>query len=182
MRPPRPRTSLPRLAAALAGCGGAKSADVDRCAGVACGAHAACLDGGTSGVCACDPGYTGDPAAGCTASASPALGGCAVFPPDHLFNTPIDGLRSLPVRRLHGHPRRRALHPDLAPPSTSQRRVLRHPFNVVHGDALGLEPHLLRRRLAGGERLRRRAGARRAERPCTGAALVPVFRCRPRRS
>lgn len=70
---------------------------------------------------------------------SPALGGCTLFPANHIFNTPID---SLPV-----HPSSAAflttignhnLHLDLGqtvdPTSSTYYGI---PYNVVHGAALG---------------------------------------------
>ncbi|MGI5862172.1 MAG: lamin tail domain-containing protein [Myxococcales bacterium] len=54
------------LAAALmaAGCGG----DENKCEGVTCGANAKCDE--SSGRCACEPGFEGDPGLGCTAATS----------------------------------------------------------------------------------------------------------------
>lgn len=126
------------LAAVLGGCGGDRPAPADHCAGVTCGAHAACLDSGRAGACTCDPGFGGDPVAGCVASASPAVGGCPLFPADHLFNTPIDGL---PV-----HPRSAAflatvgdhgLHLDLGT-TVDQASATYYgiPYNVVRGGTL----------------------------------------------
>jgi len=126
------------LAAALSGCGGGRAAPIDHCAGVSCGANAACLDSGRAGACTCHPGFTGDPVAGCVASAAPTVGGCPLFPADHLFNTPIDGL---PV-----HPRSAAflatigdhgLHLDLGT-TVDQASATYYgiPYNVVHGDTL----------------------------------------------
>lgn len=145
----RPAPTVPTLALAAAlgaallpGCGGGRAAPVDRCAGVTCGANAACLDSGTAGACTCHPGFTGDAAAGCVASAAPAVGGCPLFPADHLFNTPID--------RLPVHPQSAAflatvgdhrLHLDLGttvdPGSDTYYGI---PYNVVRGATLGWSP------------------------------------------
>jgi len=122
------------VAAALAACGGGKAAP-DPCAAVTCGAHAGCVAGG----CACHPGYTGDAAAGCVPSASPAVGGCALFPADHLFNTPIDGLPVHPdsaglLATIGDH----RLHLDLG--TTVDQASARYygiPYNVVRGASLG---------------------------------------------
>jgi hypothetical protein len=133
-----PSAALLALAAPwLASCSQGTPA-VDHCAGVACGTHAACLDSGTRGACVCDPGFAGDAAVACLASAAPTLGGCALFPADHLFNTPID---ALPV-----HPQSAAylatigshrLHLDLGttvdPASASYWGI---PYNVVSGASL----------------------------------------------
>lgn len=122
------------LAAALAACGGGR-AEADPCAAVTCGAHAGCVAGG----CACHPGYTGDAAAGCAPSPAPAVGGCGLFPADHLFNTPIDGLPVHPdsaafLATIGDH----RLHLDLGttvdPASAAYYGI---PYEVVRGGALG---------------------------------------------
>lgn len=126
----------------LAACGGGASAPVDHCAGVTCGSHASCLDSGLAGACACDPGFAGDAATACQPSAAPAVGGCALFPPDHLFNTPIDALPVHPqsaafLAALGDHP----LHLDLGT-TLDQARADYYgiPYNVVRGGALAWSP------------------------------------------
>ncbi len=132
------------LAALLSGCAGsgAAPARVDRCKGVACGTHASCLDDGARGACACDPGFTGDPVAGCAASAVAAIAGCAIFPADHLFNTPIDGLPVHPdsaayLAAVGAHP----LHLDLGTTTDpAQPGYYGIPYNVVRGATLAWSP------------------------------------------
>lgn len=142
LRAPARRILALWLAAAVAGCGGAASPQRDPCAGVTCGPHASCVDGGAAGRCTCDPGHAGDPAAGCTASAAPALGGCQLFPADHLFNTPVDALPVHPesaafLATIGSH----RLHLDLGtttdPASASYYGI---PYNVVRGGAMAWSP------------------------------------------
>jgi hypothetical protein len=76
----------------------------------------------------------GTPASG----ASPTIAGCAIFPPNHLFNTPIDGLPA------HGNSQdfmkavgTRNIHLDLGvsvdPKSEEYYGI---PYNVVHGSSM----------------------------------------------
>ena len=128
--------------AAACGGGGAPTPKVDHCAAVTCGAHASCLDSGVAGACTCDPGYAGDAAAGCQASAAPTLGGCALFPADHLFNTPIDALPAHPQSASYlGTLGDHALHLDLGT-TVDQASPTYYgiPFNVVRGATLAWSP------------------------------------------
>jgi len=135
MRPVLPAAALLALAAALA-CGGSLIPSVqppppaDPCLGVSCSAHASCA----GGACVCDPGYTG-PATACVASASPSLGGCALFPADHLFNTPIDGFpvhasSAAFLARIGNHTLHLDLGQDVNPASNAYYGI---PYNVVSG-------------------------------------------------
>lgn len=136
--------SLAALAFALAlqACGGGAAAPVDRCAGVACGANAGCLDSGAAGACVCHPGFAGDPVAGCAASAGPTLGGCPLFPADHLFNTPIDALPVHPgsagfLATIGDHRLHLDLGTTLDQASASYWGI---PWNVVSGGSLAWSP------------------------------------------
>jgi len=132
------RLLLAPLLAALA-CGGSllprvpPQPPVDPCANVSCSTHASCQ----GGACLCHPGYTG-PATACVASTSPSLGGCAIFPADHVFNTPIDGfpvhassaalLARIGDRRLHLD-----LGQDANPASATYYGI---PYNVAPGGSI----------------------------------------------
>jgi hypothetical protein len=141
----RPLWPAPALLLALAACGAAATHPpgqpaADRCAGVTCSGHGACLP--ASGTCRCDPGYLGDGATACTASQVPALGGCPLFPADHLFNTPIDQLAVHPqsaafMATIGSHP----LHLDLGQTvDQASGTYYGIPFNVVHGASLTWTP------------------------------------------
>jgi len=132
--PVRPALLLPLLAALA--CGRSLIPELpalDPCAAVTCLAHASCQ----GGACVCDPGYTG-PATACVQSASSSLGGCALFPADHLFHTPIDGfpvhassaafLASIGDQRLHLD-----LGQDVNPASSSYYGI---PYNVAPGGSI----------------------------------------------
>jgi hypothetical protein len=131
------------LAGVLPGCDApATGARVDRCAAVTCGAHASCLDDGASGTCTCAPGYQGNGVTGCTPSAGPSIGGCQLFPPDHLFNTPIASLPVHPssaafMARLGSHRLQLDLGQTTDPASASYYGI---PYNVVHGRTLPWSP------------------------------------------
>jgi hypothetical protein len=138
----RARALPAALLLALAACEASSPAPaVDRCATVRCGGHASCLP--SSGRCGCDPGFLADATGACLPSVAPAVGGCALFPADHLFNTPID---ALPV-----HPQSAAflatigahrVHLDMGR-TVDQASVDTYwgiPYNVVDGAALGWTP------------------------------------------
>jgi hypothetical protein len=117
-------------AAGAAGAGGLPSS-----AGAATGgssAHGGASQGGAS------PGGAGQGGRGVNSGAAPTIAGCAILPPNHLFNTPID---SLPV-----HPSSSAfmtsigqhnVHLDLGAsvdPTASDYYGI--PYNVVHGQTV----------------------------------------------
>src|SRR5690349_14077522 len=93
------RALLPGLlgfALALAGCSnGPGVKQPDPCAAVTCAVHMERLASRARATCVCDPGMLPDGSGACVATTSPAVGGCALFPADHLFNTPIDALPAL---------------------------------------------------------------------------------------
>jgi hypothetical protein len=63
------------------------------CNGVSCSGHGGCFDVTGSAMCQCDPGYVRSGPTTCvTSNGAPALGGCAILPADHIFNTPINAL------------------------------------------------------------------------------------------
>jgi hypothetical protein len=76
------------------------------------------------------------------ASAVPAIGGCPILPPDHLFNTPIDGLPAHPasaayLATLGDHP----VHLDLGTTiDMASETYYGLPYDVVHGDTLAWTP------------------------------------------
>ncbi|MBI5067519.1 MAG: hypothetical protein HZB56_04710 [Deltaproteobacteria bacterium] len=134
------RPALLVLCAAAVACGGSilpaipEPPAADPCATITCAAHAGCQ----GGACVCDPGYTG-PASACVASAAPALGGCSLFPADHVFNTPID---AFPVHagsaaflaRIGNHP----LHLDLGQiEDMASSGYYGIPYNVVRSGTVG---------------------------------------------
>ena len=134
-----PRLLAALLLAAATACASSTGAPpVDHCAGVSCGTHASCIDGGVRGACACDPGTLGDPVTLCAPSTAPAVGGCAVLPADHIFNTPIDALPVHPssgtfLGSIGSHP----MHLDLGrtvDPARSDYYGI--PYNVVRGSTL----------------------------------------------
>jgi hypothetical protein len=115
---------------------------VDPCVAVTCPAHAACVPAGAQGACACDPGFVASGGGGCVASTAPALGGCTVFPADHLFNTPIDSFPAHPDSAMYlttvgNHAIHLDLGTDVDPTSASYWGI---PYNVVHGDSLAWAP------------------------------------------
>lgn len=108
------------------------------CDGITCSGHGECYDAGGTPSCQCDGGYVRTDPTTCEPAQSPTVGGCAVFPADHLFNTMIDGL---PV-----HPRSDAfiasigggttVHLDLGTTTDQQSDTYYGiPYNVVHGGA-----------------------------------------------
>jgi hypothetical protein len=107
----------------------------DPCAAVTCAVHASCIASGARATCVCDPGMLPDGAGACAATPSPAVGGCALFPADHLFNTPIDALPPLAdtptwLSAIGDHP----IHLDLGTetnPASAQYWGI--PYNVVSG-------------------------------------------------
>jgi hypothetical protein len=129
------------LAVLLAGCGGGPSVKVpvvDPCAAVTCPAQQSCIAAGARGACVCDPGLVPDGAGGCGASAVPSVGGCPLFPADHLFNTPVDALPALAdsatyLSTIGDHPVHLDLGTDVNPASATYYGI---PYNVVKGDSL----------------------------------------------
>jgi hypothetical protein len=111
---------------------------------VTCAAPTSCIASGTSATCVCGPGYVSDGAGGCTASTVPSLGGCSLFPADHLFNTPIDALPVHPssatfLATIGDH----RLHLDLGTTvDMASTEYWGIPFNVVNGDALSPWPRV----------------------------------------
>lgn len=81
---------------------------------------------------------TGQAGGTATTGSSPLLGGCAVFPPNHLFNTPIDGFpvhaNSAAFMATIGTHK---IHLDLGTtvdPSSNEYYGI--PYNVVHSQAI----------------------------------------------
>lgn len=138
-----PFLSLTLCAVLLAACGqGAAGPPTDPCAGVTCAANASCLASGPAGACFCDPGFLGDGAVACAPSAAPVVGGCRVFPADHLFNTPIDGLPVHPqsaafLATIGDHRVHLDLGTEVDQASATYYGI---PWNVVRGASLGWSP------------------------------------------
>jgi hypothetical protein len=85
------------FAACVVACGGDDgNSGVDAppaiCNGVTCSGHGTCVEIAGAASCQCGGGYIQSTPTECVASVSPSLGGCPVLPPNHIFNTPIDGL------------------------------------------------------------------------------------------
>ncbi len=129
------------LLVAACGGGGGGGGDPDAfpavCVDVTCSDHGTCYAVDGEARCQCDGGYVRTDATTCEPSTAPSLGGCQVFPADHLFNTPID---ALPV-----HPDSDAfiatigagteLHLDLGTTVDQQDDAYYGiPYNVVAGD------------------------------------------------
>jgi hypothetical protein len=130
------------VAALALACGHGARPAFDACPGVTCSGHGVCATVGTAARCACDPGFVRSGPTACVASVVPALGGCPLFPADHLFNTPIDGLPVHPqsaafMASIGTHP----LHLDLGQDTVqSSPTYYGIPYNVVHGAALAWAP------------------------------------------
>jgi hypothetical protein len=126
------------LAALALACSGSPAVKrPDPCAALTCSAHASCISNGTSGSCVCDPGMLPDGTGACVATTSPALGGCALFPPDFLFNTPIAALPALATETaawrtsIGDHP----LHLDLGTTvDMASAQYWGIPYNVAAGN------------------------------------------------
>ena len=67
------------------------------CNGVTCSGHGTCNDVGGAPLCQCDGGFVRDTATTCVAATGPTIGGCPLLPVDHVFNTPIDALPTIPA-------------------------------------------------------------------------------------
>lgn len=109
------------------------------CEGVTCSGHGSCAVVGGGAACTCAPGYVPGGGATCVASQQPAVGGCNIFPADHLFNTPIDGLPVHPdsaafMATIGAH----NLHLDLGQ-TVDQASPTYYgiPYNVVRGASIG---------------------------------------------
>jgi hypothetical protein len=138
---------MPLLLLALAGCSSSgtstPAASPATCAGVTCSAHATCSASSGAARCACDAGFVASGTDACVASTVPTLGGCAIFPANHIFNTPIDALpvhpNSAAFMATIGTSRR--LHLDLGTtvdPSSAEYYGI--PSNVVHGNSMAWAP------------------------------------------
>jgi hypothetical protein len=140
-----PRRLAPPAALALAlllhaACGsGAGTPPPDPCLGVTCSGHGTCAPTGGQPFCRCDAGFLRATATTCEAAAQPTLAGCAAFPADHLFNTPIDDLPVHPrsadyVAAIGGAGR---VHLDLGTATDmAAADYYGIPWNAVAGDAL----------------------------------------------
>jgi hypothetical protein len=133
------RASVPGLLAfalALAACSsGPGVKQPDPCAAVTCAVHRACIASGARATCVCDPGMLPDGSGACVATTSPAVGGCALFPADHLFNTPIDALpahgsTATWLAAIGDHPIHLDLGTQTNPAGPSYWGI---PYNVVSG-------------------------------------------------
>jgi hypothetical protein len=108
------------------------------CNGITCSGHGTCEIVGGAAQCNCSGGYVAAGATMCVASTSPTLGGCAVFPPNHIFNTsiaslPVDPNSAAYLGTIGAH----RIHLDLGtttdPTSSTYYGI---PYNVVHGNAM----------------------------------------------
>jgi len=140
---PTPAPSVTRsaaalaLAALLAVCAPAAHRE-DACAGEACSGHGRCAISVGAPRCVCDPGWVRSGDLACQASIVPAIGGCPMFPADHLFNTPVDGLPVHPassdyLTTIGDH----TVHLDLGTTvDMTSDSYWGIPYDVVSGDAL----------------------------------------------
>jgi hypothetical protein len=135
------------LLLALAGCSSSGTSTPATpsatCTGVTCSAHATCAVSSGAARCACDAGFVASGADACVASTVPTLGGCAIFPANHIFNTPIDALPAHPNSAAFmatiGTTRR--LHLDLGTTvDQTSAEFYGIPFNVVHGNSMTWAP------------------------------------------
>jgi hypothetical protein len=106
------------------------------CIGVDCSGHGSCHAVDGAALCECDGGYVRTDATTCELSVGPTLGGCPLFPSNHIFNTPID---TLPVHAdsdafiatIGGGVN---VHLDLGTETDqTSPEFYGIPFNIVHG-------------------------------------------------
>jgi hypothetical protein len=134
-------------ACALAACGSSGSEDDGDdggddeppavCIGVTCSDHGECFEVDGAPLCQCDGGYVRTDPTTCELAVGPTLGGCPLFPANHLFNTPID---ALPVHDdsdafLDTIGRDTNIHLDLGTETDQQsEEYYGIPYNIVHAD------------------------------------------------
>ncbi len=135
------RRALLVVALAAAACGGGSSgggppdAFPQVCVGVDCSGHGQCFAVSGAPLCQCDGGYARTDPTTCAPSVGPSLGGCPLFPADHVFNTPIDALPPDPnssnyLATIGSH----HLHLDLGTQTDPHAQdYYGIPYNIVQG-------------------------------------------------